>query len=359
MALTYDVVISQNSPCGNLYVEDRTVYGVSPETREDFGVALFVNIDPGNDVYTNDDSLTDLSNPGSDEIQGTWTIPINVSKDWNYEVVMFWCPLWEQGTLYDDGQIVYYNEVFYKKVDGVSGTAIPEGNPSDWTVLTIADYDEFDNSTGTDSLAGYESVIACPEYKVIFNECPGVHAILNLSDNTVRATITDYSGEEVLEPTTIVDGRLDVTLPLDGIYILTIEAFDGVIWNEVFVAPIYEYCKMKTCVAYLVDSLMCNEWDPCCENCDKKAIEKMQRQRLQLNKVFFLYGTLLSLIHTEAVEYLGVNSIEDDRYATLERVENLFEKIQDILHRCELCYGAWQTSTTKSTSSPKYKPCNC
>jgi len=76
--ITQNALISQTNPCGSFYVQDETVYAISPDTREEYGIALFVNRETGVDTYENLPTLTDLTNPGDDDITGTWTIPISI-----------------------------------------------------------------------------------------------------------------------------------------------------------------------------------------------------------------------------------------------------------------------------------------
>ena len=109
----------------------------------------------------------------------------------------------------------------------------------------------------------------------------------------------------------------------------------------------------------LVNSVLCHEFDPCCDNCDIKEIEKAKRQRLSINQIISLQGTLLALIHTEQIDYLGVMDMQSDRFSKVSEISALLDKIKAILERCGLCQGAWQSLAPTNNTSKGYKPCNC
>lgn len=361
MAIINEIASNQTARCGYLYIEDSSEYGqASPDLREDYGIAIFVNVDPGSGIFTNDQTLSDLSNAGANNIPGTWDIDIPNTLTQNYEIIAFWCPLWISNS-YSENEIVFYDSLFYRKTAVGDGTEIP-GVGTQWEELDIDNYDEFDNATNLLSDSIYESVIGCPPYKVILKECDHVHRIIDNSEssNSKRFYVTKYDGTSVIEETLFTAEYMDINLPQDHIYILTIEEeISQDTWVEVSKLPIYEYCSLKKCVTYLMNSILCNDWDPCCENCDSDAIKKKERQRLELNKIVFLYGSLLSYINEESIQYLGIYEMGVDRLTYMESIDNLFDKISSILQRCELCSGAWQTTTTNTTNSGSYKPCNC
>jgi ferredoxin len=366
MAIISEIGSSQTALCGYIYVEDFSTYGtVSPDTRSDFGVALYVSVDPGSGTFTDNPNYANLSNPGAVGIPSSWEIDIPNSATQDYEINAYWAPLWISGS-YNENDIIFYDAIFYQKSSIGTGTEEP-GTGTEWVVLTEDDSAAFEIAIGLAvpivvKNTVYEAVIACPSYKVIFKACPHVHRIIDNSEtaNSKRFKVTYYDGTSVIATTAIVGSYSDITLPEDHIYILTIEeeVITGT-WLEVAVLPIYEFCSLKTCTMYLVNTLLCNNADPCCENCSTEAIEKQKRQRLQLNQLTFLYGTLLAYIHEESIEYLGIIAMDADRLTYMESIDNLFDKIKAILERCELCAGAWQTITSANVSSGSYKPCNC
>lgn len=375
MAIVQEINSNLTALCGNIYIEDLTTYGtVTPDTREDFGIALFFGIDnSGSGVYDyTDTSLNNLSNPGDNSTMGTWMIPIqNVTQ--NYEIKSYWAPIWESGGGYSAADIVYYYESdlvsnFWINVDGAGATAPASASPGVWLPLDETNYAEFATALLTGNLTyeydEYISVIKCPDYKVILKECDGVHRLIDNTNNGYdkRYTVTDYNGNTEIDTTNWDLGTVnyvDITVSEDKVYIITIENEIAGVWEEVAQIPLYEYCKTKTCFTYAVDKILCNEWDPCCDNCDDEAILKKERQRLMINQLIALYGTLYAYIHEDSVEYLDIMNIDQDRSTFLGRISSLMEKIVSILERCELCQGAWDTVYNKTVSGSSYKPCNC
>lgn len=359
--------LSTGNFCKEIIVQDATNF--SPATREDYGLALFVNVDPGNGAYTNDPTLSDLTNEGTTEVPDEWTLSIPNTTQ-NYEIVVFYATLWVSGT-YTQGDIVFF-EVdgytgFWLKTANGTGTTEPDGITNEWSEVTGADYATFLASIAytVESEIAYQEIVACPPYLVRLKECDGTHCIIVNTDsvNNKRYSVAYYDGTEAIAVTDMVveDNLVCFTLPEDHIYILKIEEETSTdVWEVISYLPIYEYCKLKACATYLVDSVLCNEFDPCCDNCSQEIIDKQTRQRRSLNQILALYGSLLAYINEESIDYIGISTLEDDRLTYLERINNIFIKIKAILERCELCQGAWQTLTTTTTnSSGSYKPCNC
>lgn len=349
----------------NIIVNDNTDY--TGDSRLNYGIALFVNVDPGSGTFTNDPTLSDMTNPGDDSIPGEWTITVPRETK-VYEICLFYCQLWISGTWAQD-DIVYYNGDFWKKNAVGTGTDTPSGISTEWDVMAGTNYAEFlaTLSLGTPTVQEsiqYVPVEACKEFILVKKACNGQHCImLNVDDTTsdLRYTITTYTGESEIAATEFEPDADTAcfTLTDDNVYIISIERYNGSEWEEVFTEPIYEYCKLKTCATYLFDSVLCNEFDPCCDNCDEDTVNKQSRQRLMLNQLIALYGTLMAYINEESIDYLNIVTVDEDRLTYIERIGQYMDKVKAILERCELCSGAWQSTTDTTTNNGSYKPCNC
>lgn len=366
MATVKDLTSSQTALCGSIYVEDTTVYGsVAQDMRSNFGIALFVGIDAGSGTFENDPLLSNLSNPGADGIAASWDIDIPNSKTQAYQITAFWAMVWES-KVYSIGDIVFYDGYFYTKSAIGTGTEVP-GVYTEWLLLTEDDFSlfEYANDVVIENVSSnvvYESVVGCPSYRVVFKECDHKHRVIDNSENqnAKQFSVTRYDGTVVEEAIVMVDNYVEVHLPEDGIYILIIdEETSPGYFETVAKLPIYEYCSFKQCALYLMNSVLCNNDDPCCSDCDEDSVKKHLRQRQTLNQLFFLYGNLLSYIHEESIQYLGIIEMGADRLTYMERIDNLFDKIKLILQRCELCSGAWQETSQRVTNNTNYKPCNC
>ncbi len=366
MALIQEIQSNQTTTENIISVVDLSVYS-TPTVRGDYGIALIVKIDAGNGTYEEDVTSNDLSNPGTDDTNGEWEIGITNTRK-NYEIIAYWCPLWKTGITYTTNQIVYYENNFY--VAGQSTTEEP-GTGTEW--ILIDENDElsllFAEADNLESSTVYESVFPHADYEVVLLECNGNRRLYDYSENGYlkRYTVINYREDEVvIEATEFSTEYVDFTLSADGVYRITIEqnSLNNFELEEytttVADIPIYEYCHLKECYTYLVKSVLCNDYDPCCDNCDADVIAKKNRQRQVLNQMIALYPLLLASINEEYVTYFGIFDIDETRDTMAEQIDLIFEKIEDILERCELCQGAWQVLTTNTTNtSGSYKPCNC
>lgn len=362
--ITQRITTSQTAICGSIFVADTSTYGASPDLRSEYGIAIFMNTRTGTGLFVNNPSYTDLSNPGNDTDRGEWTIDIPNTVTQDYQVVAFWCPIWVSGA-YNEGDIVFYDTNFYYKNSTGTGTEIPDvGN--EWDLLDENDYALFVAAALLASPIvlqqdSFEAVIGCPPYMTVLKECNGVHRLIDNSDssNAKRFYITTYDNTIILPTTSLNAPFLDFQLPKDNVYILTVEEEINAVWQPVMKIAVYEYCKIKECAVALIQNLLSKSFDPCCENCDEEIQASMKKQQFILNQFLFLYGTLLSYINEEKIEFLGLNDISAQRAQYLQKIEDLFFKIEKILERCDLCIGAWQTTRQYSTASSNYKPCNC
>lgn len=356
--MTTDFLVDVGPLCRTITLLDNTDYGVN--TREDYGIAVFFSKKDYDGNYIFDSSLSDLSSPGATDSLGEWEIEV-ANETAEFLIHMFWAPEVSTVSVFYDGIVVFYDGYFYINVSGGSSPGTIPG--PDWRLLTDADLVDFESDMPA-VIREQDTVFTteCPLYLVKFASCDGNYVLIDNSDNenTKRYIIKDTVGAIVVDYTEFTFGG-QTTLPTleDNVYVITIEEeIDGA-FEEIIEIPIYEYCKMKNCVTYLINSILCNEWDPCCDNCDPEVKAKMEKQRYTLNQLIALYGTFLSYIHTEHVQYLGVVEMDADRMLLATSIQQLMDKIEDILQRCELCQGAWQTSTATTNNNSSYKPCNC
>jgi hypothetical protein len=380
MALATSLTSNQTTTEGFITVIDGSTYS-SPTIREDYGIALIVKTDPGSGTYTEDTSLNDITNPGITGTAGTWDIAFPNSRV-NYEIIAYWCPVWIAGT-YTLNTVVFLVDTFY--YCNVASSTEEPGTGTEWTVIgTGAIATIFATDTTLSSETIYESVFPHVDYETVLIECDDSFKLIDHTTTGYykRYLITGYDiaiGDDidtmVTNDSTLVPvyynglttGTIaDITIPSDGVFIITIEenatSSDFTTGTNSVVAqfPLYSYCKLKTCYNYLVQSVMCNNWDPCCDNCDEEAKQKKIRQRQSLNQIVALYPLLLAYINEEFISYLGFIEYDQTRYDYAEQIDMLMDKINDILERCELCQGAWQTTTTSTTNtSGSFKPCNC
>lgn len=364
MALTQDFALSTIARCNYLQVSDNSEY-TSPTVREDYGIALFFEKDTGNG-FSEDTNLHDLSNSGVTGNPGSWDIQ-RENEDAVYKLHAFHCPVYAAGS-FSIGDIVYYEVSgttgFWRNTTGVDST--PAVGSPNWTEMTTSNFTQFTAASLLNCSLFNEETTAykCNSVEFILTSCPGTFEVISHESLTQNVTlyIYDLLGNILIDGLEVQkDGAVGTTsFTFDGDY------SDGVYHVKALVSPVgsdsyqlnnyalYNTCRITACMSALVDELMCNDWDPCCSNCDNDAIEARKKQRLTLNELGALYGFAMAYIHADRINYLGVNGISADRFNELNRIQNLLDKLNDIIIRCDICRGALSTSTTSS-----YKPCNC
>ena len=356
--------------CTSVVVTDNTDWSASTLDRDEVGIALFSSQDGLN--WTGD-----LTNPGSNTVPAVWYV--DAQNQNSLYITSFFVPVWSAGT-YVAGSIVLHLGTFYFNGTGASTTGIP-GTSTDWDVLTVNDYGTFYNSVfnmGLDYWM-YNTQIAldCDLTQIWKLSCYNYRIVPNMEDITIvqggvtynrnwEVTLYDYTGQTALGCWVIDrnagDTYVDITTPeLDGVYIVTIRyqagAIDGNTCNNVeddlqiaYSYPIYEICSLNKCYMSLVQSILCNEMDPCCETCDEDVIRAMELQRLEINKMVMLYFTLLAYLNLERVNYLGVDTFYDfngnpvnmDRYNLVMQIKDIITKIGEVVGRCGDCNGTQQ-----------------
>jgi len=186
--MTRKIQVNQTALCGSLQIEDQSIYDVTPDSREDYGIAIFVSVDPGTGTFTDDPNFATLENEGTTGFPGIWNIDIPNSTTQEYEITTYFCPLWVlTNAPFTAGDIVYYSDLattsFWRKNATGTGTDTPSSISTEWEEMTTTDRALFIAATNITEEINYELVTACPEYKVIFKECNGVHRIIDNSEN--------------------------------------------------------------------------------------------------------------------------------------------------------------------------------
>lgn len=355
--------------CTSVIVSDITDWSTSSLEREDVGIALFSSVDG---ITWNGD----LSNPGNNTTQSVWYV--DAQNQSSLYINSFFVPVWEAGT-YIPYSIVYYLGVFYFNASGSSTTGEP-GVSIDWTELTANDYGIFYNSIfniGLDYWMYSTSInLDCDLTQIWKQECYHYRVIPNLQDIEIEiegetynrnweVSLYDVTGQNLLGCWVIDrnagEDYADIVTPEeDGVYVVYIRYQAGVPSKTctyleddldiVHTYPIYEICDLQNCYMRIVEDLLCNEIDPCCETCDEDVLRQMELQRLELNKMIALYFTLLSLLNMERVNYLGVNVLFDsnkspvdmDRYKLIMKIKDVITKIGEVVGRCGDCNGTQQ-----------------
>jgi len=360
--------------CTSVIVKDTTDWESSSLEREDVGIALFSSTD-------NISWLGDLTNPGDNNNQSEWFVDA-LNQNTLY-ITSFYVPVWQAG-LYLPHAIVYRLGVFYYN-SSVGSTAGEPGISLDWTILTESDFGIFYNSVFNLGLEYWmystQVQLDCDLTQIWKQECYHYRVIPNLEDITIEiegktylrnweVSLYDVTGQTLLG-CWVIDRNAgetyaDIITPEeDGIYVVYIRYQAGPPSSSctnleddiqiVHTYPIYEICDLQNCYMNLVNNLLCNEIDPCCETCDEDVLRQMDLQRMELNKMIALYFTLISMLNLERVNYLGVNVLFDinrtpvdmDRYNLIMKINDVITKLGEVVGRCGDCNG-----TEEDFSSP-------
>lgn len=160
----------------------------------------------------------------------------------------------------------------------------------------------------------------------------------NYTDDSIIHTVTVKDTDGTYQQTYTTDitnsEYVDIVFPHDGIY--TVEVANEVT-GTVKTYIVYELCALMECYRALVLKVLCNEDDPCCENCDPNKKEKLKQDRAELNKLVALYITLFAFVQKDKINYQGIFTVNDERQLQLEYISGIMDQINIITARCGEC----------------------
>lgn len=140
---------------------------------------------------------------------------------------------------------------------------------------------------------------------------------------------------------------LEIELPKDGVYIITItEVING---NDYVVSKqiIKDFCTLRKCMAKLALSIMCHEHDPCCQTCSKEQKEQYRIWADHLNMMNALYMEFNAELNIQLTNCLfGLTDTEQE--LSLQMLIDIINELNNLSDRCGECYGA----TSKESTSP-------
>jgi hypothetical protein len=339
-----------NENC-EIIVQDVTPEYIAPKTRDDYGIAIFTKPSfPAGSDYS-----CDLSN------SYTWTLPQPPPGSVTLSLIGFWVENWVTGNNFSQGCITFYQGNFYIALHNLTPSVYNPGVDSgNWSPIDCSDpntsFSQFMVALGIcsniDSSDTQRISVECIPITLTKTDCQTYELCNNGLDN-ITYGLEDYRNpgtylipsDQTTFPIVLPGECASIPLTEDGVYVLRVDVGEV---QKCFV--LYEYCTIKNCLTSLIDSILCNEWDPCCSTCDKETLEIMKRKRETLNMMIALMGELLSYINMEYAYSLGMFDIDDAREQYISRVAELIAKLKVIVLRCGEC----------SDSSSEDTPClNC
>jgi hypothetical protein len=340
--------------------------------RTDVGLAL---------IWTNGiDNYADFSNP----VNGLWTINFPQNGIWNVHMIM--CV--DQSTLFtvDAGNVRYYNGAFYLALQNQTPITNLPPDVAYWQLLDANDLNVFLNyvEVGGDIPYGQfhlNWVVNCDENNEpeeladngnIINSACHLFSVINpLPDNgrNVVVKVYPFDMSEVLQCGIIdvVAGStsIDFTTPEDNVYVFQIGYQPAgttdceIDYEDLYLElPKYDFCDVQSCFFKLTQMLLCNELDPCCQNCDPAFIEQRKIYREELNKMLALMLTLYGFLNVDQLNYLHFNQLYSydmssgeftplvpDRNMLIGKIQDIINKLRDIAGRCGDCNGPRENLT--------------
>jgi hypothetical protein len=352
----YQIESYINNDC-DIVVNDISLYFV-----DGWHVALFWSIDNWSTIAGGD-----LTDPADYE----WIIP-SINQE-QYSIYAFYAFNWTDGgiNVWPIDGICYDHGGFYLNIsggtvtEGIAATP-PHLDPVKWKLMDDTNYADFVTAmaSGTNPIDVCRSneevlTISCHLYTVTQSPTCYEWKVCDVSgiagDKVVN--IYAYGSTTILATYTLAEGQcVTVTLPNDGVYvvdIMRITATEPI--HEYHLA--YEICKIKTCWATLVNSILCNEWDPCCMNsCSDAQKEALRVKRDTLNMMIALFIDLMASMLVEHTQYMNIlltyqnGNTEATRATYIQRVKDNIERLLLIVGRCGECTQTPVTTTTSCST---------
>lgn len=376
-SLTFETEISP--ACDFISLRDETLWPVKGGTwnRSNSAIAVW--------YYYNGSWFYDTNNFGTDLVQGEWLIPI--TGNGIYTIYAFAVPVWEASMTHHQNSIVFHAGMFYlATTPHGAGEATPNIAPG-WQLLTSSDFLIFSTYWQTGSIDFYHGMFQtqvsincvtgdCPQDSAqqspVLNTACHLYTLINpLFDTTQNVVVKLYPLDmsEVLSCQTlnVVGGQndIDIETPEDGVYVLQIGYADTELSCEIdyeqqyMEYPIYDFCDAITCYMSMTKSILCNELDPCCRNCDPEYLAQRQIFREELNKMIALFMLLYGYLNVDNMEYLQLNlmfqfdinsgvynPIVPDRNILIGSIQDIIAKLKDVTGRCGDCNGPKTDTTT-------------
>jgi len=324
--------------CGFLRIRDNTLYATSPyivgghDLRSNYGILILVDYSTNNITFTNEPLYTQLEN---NDLPSTWNIDIP-NIQYYYKIKAYWClKVTEITTLLSADTIVYNStDLNFYSFDVGTGA---------YTLIdTVTDWSSYCDSNTT--MFQYEEILfyeKTSNYVVTKAACHQYY-ICDRSNNDSEKTYGIYTpGTSLTDSAPLLSGTydpiddnpflLDLTTLGDGVYVIRI---DG--GNTYWQYPIYDFCSIQICQESLIRDILCTDTD-CVSTCDANYILENTNKRNTLNMISAVYDDIIGKINAERMEYLGIYSIDPDRAATLQEVDNLITKLIEITLRCGVC----------------------
>lgn len=330
---TFEILTNADASCGNILVTDNSIY--DPDTRNDYGIALFWSIDEF------------ATARGSDRTNDTeWTIP-SVNNQ-TFRIITFAAPVWT-ATTWDTGDISFHSGVFYRANTNISPGAPDSPDVSgDWDAIETDDllaYNQF-LSAGNVFSSGRDTILDCALFNIFRTSCKN-YSIVNNSGYTsdMHVYVYDYLGAYI--GGYAWDG-LNVPifeLTLDEIDVYVVRIYQGTLPAEYvepttdpfYEAPIFEFCDMEECLKKMINYILSNCDNPCEDICDEDARNKAIRYRLESNKILALYYPILAGIYTDRMVYSNFLNIGETRMEKITTVGNQIRRLKEIVDRCGVC----------------------
>lgn len=349
---TIPSVISDVTNCGYVRITDDTRYANNPlvleETRQSYAILVLVDTSALGVTYVNEPTYTQLDNPS---FPTAWNIDIpNIT--YYYKIKAYWCTIVTQVVtpLLADTVVFNSTDSTFYTFDVGTGIYTPLDAVSDWSAYCDANTTVYQR----EDILYYEKTTsyvitkaACHKYYICDRSNNDADKIWNIYGTTGNRSAPLLSG--TFDPTTDNPYLLDITTLGDGVYIVEID--DG---SNIFNYPIYDFCTTEICMESLMRDILCTDTQ-CVETCDNDFIVVDRNKRDSLNQMLALYLFMIGKINAERLEYLNIFTIESDRIAVLQEVDNVITKFKELMVRCGVCNEVDTTTTT--TIEPPCQTC--
>ena len=140
---------------------------------------------------------------------------------------------------------------------------------------------------------------------------------------------------------------IEVTSTQDGVYVILVLYPSG---NSYTIADIFieiELCDFDACKNTVIKDILCEEFDPCCESCDKSMRLRYDKWSDHLNLMVYFSKTIRNFLAINLKTCLISGSVTDEYDENLQKLAKFIENMNAITDRCGECYGAIETQSTK------------
>lgn len=309
-------------------------------------------------AYSSDDFASDYNYVYFDNTVLTDPVELQAQLiDQQYLALAILVPEWSNiqsvGLIFNPADVCIYDGEYYIYEGSTGGISTAPDLDADWVLLTS--YTDSEIWTKLSNLINNANHKCSWDYLIV-NETSnkdktyvischkgGLYLANTSSVAYVKITISEYDGsivtgydsKQILNDSGASSMEIEYEVLEDQQYIIKVEKYDDTdtqIGDDVYLTQLF-MCDYKKCYNDMVHAIYCCDCpDDPCDQAENNKLDTRYKNLLRLESMFM---TIMQMVNVEAVRYLGVYDMDDDRENFASQVQEYMAKINLLVDRCD------------------------